>query len=145
MAPTTSNVLQEHATGNEIYQSRSSRSPDSSTGGYVELPSDHAFSAFLAGLTPGRVLRDRERAFSRQERGGGVNDPVWARPDWAGVLASWGVTDTGVRPLPCRVAGCGEPRRGGAEFRCQAHAGEARRQRAHKEALRRQERKEQAA
>ena len=68
MAPTTSNVLQEQATGNEIYQSRSSRSPDSSTGGYVELPSDHAFSAFLAGLTPGRVLRDRERTFSPVER-----------------------------------------------------------------------------
>ena len=25
---------------------------------YIELPSDHTFTAFLAGLTPGRVLRD---------------------------------------------------------------------------------------
>lgn len=36
--------------------------------GYVEKPSDHAFSAFLASLTPGRVLRDRERTFTAVER-----------------------------------------------------------------------------
>lgn len=35
---------------------------------YVEVESDHAFSAFLAALTPGRVLRDRERMFSPAER-----------------------------------------------------------------------------
>lgn len=35
---------------------------------YVELPSDHEFSAFLASLTPGKVLRDRERSFSTVER-----------------------------------------------------------------------------
>ena len=35
---------------------------------YVELPSDHAFSAFLAGLTPSKVLRDRSALFSKPER-----------------------------------------------------------------------------
>jgi hypothetical protein len=58
-------VQQEHATGNEIYQSLS---PVMVGTGYVELPSDHAFSAFLAGLTPSRVLRDRERKFTPAER-----------------------------------------------------------------------------
>ena len=33
-----------------------------------DLPADHAFTAFLAGLTPGRVLRDREVNFSKVER-----------------------------------------------------------------------------
>lgn len=37
-------------------------------GEYVELPSDHAFTGFLAGLTPGLVLKDRTRGFSRVER-----------------------------------------------------------------------------
>lgn len=35
---------------------------------YIELPSDHAFTAFLAGLTPGKVLKDREVNFSPVER-----------------------------------------------------------------------------
>ncbi len=35
---------------------------------YIEYPSDHAFTAFLASLTPSRVLRDRERQFSPAER-----------------------------------------------------------------------------
>lgn len=35
---------------------------------YIELPSDHAFSAFLATLKRSRVLREREAMFSRQER-----------------------------------------------------------------------------
>ena len=35
---------------------------------YVETPADHAFTAFLAALTPSRVLRDRERMFSPAER-----------------------------------------------------------------------------
>lgn len=35
---------------------------------YVETDADHKFSAFLASLTPGRVLRDRELTFSPSER-----------------------------------------------------------------------------
>lgn len=35
---------------------------------YVETPADHAFTAFLAGLTPGKVLRDREAGLSKVER-----------------------------------------------------------------------------
>lgn len=35
---------------------------------YVETPADHAFTAFLAGLTPGKVLRDRESGLSKVER-----------------------------------------------------------------------------
>lgn len=35
---------------------------------YIELPADHDFTAFLAGLTPGKVLKDREVNFSRVER-----------------------------------------------------------------------------
>lgn len=35
---------------------------------YIETSADHAFSAFLAGLTPSRVLRDRELRFSPAER-----------------------------------------------------------------------------
>lgn len=35
---------------------------------YTEVDSDHAFSAFLASLTPGRVLRDRELTFSPAEK-----------------------------------------------------------------------------
>ena len=35
---------------------------------YIETPADHAMTAFLAHLTPSRVLRDRERTFSKQER-----------------------------------------------------------------------------
>lgn len=31
-------------------------------------PADHAFTAFLAGLTPSRVLRERETSFSKVER-----------------------------------------------------------------------------
>lgn len=34
---------------------------------YIETPSDHDFSAFLAGLTPSKVLRDLE-PMSRVER-----------------------------------------------------------------------------
>lgn len=35
---------------------------------YIELPADHDFTAFLASLTPSKVLRDREANFSRVER-----------------------------------------------------------------------------
>lgn len=35
---------------------------------YVEKPSDHAFTAFLAAVTPSKALRDRERTFSKSER-----------------------------------------------------------------------------
>lgn len=35
---------------------------------YVELESDHQMTAFLAGLTPSKVLRDRELKFTRVER-----------------------------------------------------------------------------
>jgi hypothetical protein len=35
---------------------------------YVESSADHAFSAFLAALTPSKVLRDRELTFSKSER-----------------------------------------------------------------------------
>ena len=35
---------------------------------YIETQADHAFSAFLAALTPSRVLRDRELTFSKAER-----------------------------------------------------------------------------
>jgi len=35
---------------------------------YVESAADHAMTAFLAGLTPGKVLRDRVRNFSKVER-----------------------------------------------------------------------------
>lgn len=35
---------------------------------YTELPSDAAFTQFLAQLTPGKVLRDREAMFSKSER-----------------------------------------------------------------------------
>ena len=35
---------------------------------YIETASDHAFTAWLATLTRSKVLRDRERTFSKQER-----------------------------------------------------------------------------
>ena len=35
---------------------------------YVELPSDADFTAFLASLTPSRVLRDRSANHSKVER-----------------------------------------------------------------------------
>lgn len=35
---------------------------------YIEQPSDHAFTAFLASLTPGLVLRDLSSGFSKPER-----------------------------------------------------------------------------
>jgi len=35
---------------------------------YVELPSDHAMTAFLADLTPGKVLRDRQATFTKVEK-----------------------------------------------------------------------------
>jgi len=35
---------------------------------YTETAADHAFTAFLAHLTPGRVLRDRGNNFSKPER-----------------------------------------------------------------------------
>lgn len=35
---------------------------------YIETAADHAMSAWLATLTPGKVLRDRERTFSKVER-----------------------------------------------------------------------------
>lgn len=36
---------------------------------YIETPADHAFTAFLADLSPRKVLRDRSATFSRVERG----------------------------------------------------------------------------
>jgi hypothetical protein len=35
---------------------------------YVEGPADAAFTAWLSTLTPSKVLRDRERTFSKTER-----------------------------------------------------------------------------
>ena len=35
---------------------------------YIEGPADAAFTAFLASLTPGRVLRNRSAMFSKSER-----------------------------------------------------------------------------
>jgi len=35
---------------------------------YVETAADHAFTAFLASLTPGKVLLDRAAMFSKPER-----------------------------------------------------------------------------
>ena len=35
---------------------------------YVESEADHAFTAFLAHLTPSKVLKDRQANFSKQER-----------------------------------------------------------------------------
>jgi len=35
---------------------------------YIEGPADAAFTAWLATLTPSKVLRDRERTFSKTER-----------------------------------------------------------------------------
>lgn len=35
---------------------------------YVETEADHAFTAFLAALTPGKVQRDRSAMFSPSER-----------------------------------------------------------------------------
>lgn len=35
---------------------------------YVESAADHAMTAFLAHLTPSKVLRDREATFSKVER-----------------------------------------------------------------------------
>ena len=35
---------------------------------YVETSADHNFTAFLASLTPGKVLRDRESSFTKVER-----------------------------------------------------------------------------
>jgi hypothetical protein len=34
---------------------------------YIELPSDHAFTAFLSRITPSAALRDRELNFSKEE------------------------------------------------------------------------------
>jgi len=35
---------------------------------YVELPSDHQFSQFLARMTPAKALRDRSAMFSKSEK-----------------------------------------------------------------------------
>ena len=35
---------------------------------YIETPADHAFTAFLASLTPGRVMRDLDPIKTRIER-----------------------------------------------------------------------------
>lgn len=35
---------------------------------YIETPADHAFTAFLSGLTPGRVMRDLDPIKTRVER-----------------------------------------------------------------------------
>jgi hypothetical protein len=100
VAPTTSNVQQELATGNEIYQS-----------------------------------------LTREEVNPGATEPLWDRPQWTETLRFWGIRDTGLRPVPCNVEGCSEPRCGGASFVCREHASSAQRayrRKAHLEALRRQ-------
>jgi hypothetical protein len=35
---------------------------------YVETAADHDFTAFMAGLTPGKVLKDRAAMFSKPEK-----------------------------------------------------------------------------
>ena len=35
---------------------------------YVELPSDHKFSQFLARMTPNKALKDRSAMFSKSEK-----------------------------------------------------------------------------
>lgn len=35
---------------------------------YIELPSDHAFTAFLANLTPRKVLKDHRAAMTPVEK-----------------------------------------------------------------------------
>ena len=35
---------------------------------YVEFPSDHKFSQFLARMTPAKALKDRTSMFSKQEK-----------------------------------------------------------------------------
>jgi len=35
---------------------------------YVEYPSDHKFSQFLARMTPNKALKDRTAMFSKQEK-----------------------------------------------------------------------------
>lgn len=35
---------------------------------YIETAADHAFTAFLASLTPGKVLKDRTAMFSKPEK-----------------------------------------------------------------------------
>ena len=35
---------------------------------YIESAADHQMTAWLATLTPGKVLRDREKTFSKVER-----------------------------------------------------------------------------
>lgn len=35
---------------------------------YIETPADHAFTAFMASLTPGRVRKDLDANFSKIER-----------------------------------------------------------------------------
>jgi len=35
---------------------------------YVELPSDHKFSHFLARMTPSKVFKDRSAMFSTEEK-----------------------------------------------------------------------------
>lgn len=35
---------------------------------YIETAADHSFTAFLAALTPGKVLRDRSATFTKVER-----------------------------------------------------------------------------
>ena len=35
---------------------------------YIETPADHAMTAFLAGMTPGRAFKDRQANFTKVER-----------------------------------------------------------------------------
>ena len=35
---------------------------------YIEHPSDHAFTQFLARMTPGKASKDRTSIFSKQEK-----------------------------------------------------------------------------
>lgn len=35
---------------------------------YIETPADHAMTAFLGAMTPGKALRDRSAMFSKPER-----------------------------------------------------------------------------
>ena len=35
---------------------------------YIETSADHEFTAFLAGMTPGKAFKDRSALFSKPER-----------------------------------------------------------------------------
>jgi hypothetical protein len=54
--------------GSKTYVPDAAEAVDNRESEYIEMPSDHRFTEFLAGLTPSRVLRDRERRFTKLER-----------------------------------------------------------------------------